>query len=144
MPTNVVIVTPLPEDTSEQAVISSLHDHDIYIQTTCPQLISRRLVSGTPGLDLPCAYEIVDTRSFGEMRFGLTLTNVAEGVDALVEGRTPTGSMKVRSEWRVRAGKLQEVVDIECNLITKMIVKKNVEKGHPEFHQHLFTVAVRS
>ncbi|KAI0865699.1 hypothetical protein F4860DRAFT_509580 [Xylaria cubensis] len=144
MPTSIVIVTPLPADASEQAVISSLHDHDIYIQTTCPQLISRRLVSGTPGLDLPCVYEIVDTRAFGEMKFGLTLTNVAEGIDALVEGKTPTGSIKVRSEWRVRAGKLEEIVEIESNMITKMIVKKNVEKGHPEFHQHLFTVAVKA
>ncbi|KAI1753394.1 hypothetical protein F4782DRAFT_497944 [Xylaria castorea] len=137
MPAKTFIVTPLPADTSEQAVINSIHNHDIYIQTTCPQLISRKHVSGTPGLDRPCVYEIVDTRVFGEMRFKLTLTNVAEGSDAVVEGKTPTGSMTVRSEWRVRAGKLEEVVEIESNLITKMIVKKNVEKGHPEFHQYV-------
>ncbi|KAI0454576.1 hypothetical protein F5B21DRAFT_524605 [Xylaria acuta] len=143
MPTKTVIATPLPAGASEQAVIDSLHDHDVYIQTTCPNLISRKHVSGTPGLDEPCVYEIVDTRVFGETTFGLTLTNVAGGVDAVVEGRAPTGSMTVRSAWRARAGKLEEVVEIESNLITKTIVRKNVERGHPEFHHRFFTEAVK-
>ncbi|KAI0491160.1 hypothetical protein F4859DRAFT_520710 [Xylaria cf. heliscus] len=136
MPTQTVIATPLPAEATEQALINSLHNHDLYIETTSPQLISRKRVSGTPGLGQPCVYEIVDARVFGETTFGLTLTNVADGLDAVVEARAPTGAITIRSEWRARPGQLEELVLIESNLITKAIVKKNVERGHPEYHQY--------
>ncbi|KAH8161130.1 hypothetical protein CIB48_g7131 [Xylaria polymorpha] len=141
MPSSSTIVTPLPADLSEQDVINRLQDHDTYIHTTSPQLISRKHISGIPELDHPCVYEIVDMRVFGETKFGLTLTNVVDGVNAVVEGRAPTGSLKIRSEWRARAGKLEEVVEIESNIITKAIVKKNVDKGHLEFHRRFVSEA---
>ncbi|KAI8952743.1 hypothetical protein F4801DRAFT_203540 [Xylaria longipes] len=72
---------------------------------------------------------------------------MAEGVDAVVEGKTPIGSMVVRSEWRVCARRLKEVVGIESNPFTKNIVRKNIEKSHYGFHKYatpspLFAVSV--
>ncbi|KAI0445497.1 hypothetical protein F4803DRAFT_548221 [Xylaria telfairii] len=135
MPSNTTIVTRLPEELPEQDVINRLQNHDTYIRTTSPDLVSQKHISGIQELNHPCMYEIVDIRGFGRIKFGLTLTNVVDGVNAVVEGRAPTGSLKIRSEWRARAGKLEEVVEIESNFITKAIVKKNVDKEHLEFHR---------
>ncbi|RYC59064.1 hypothetical protein CHU98_g7155 [Xylaria longipes] len=137
------VISQLPTDVSEKAMINSLHNHDLYIQTTCPNMKSCMHVSGTPKLDRPCVYKITDRRAFGEVTFVLTLTNMAEGVDAVVEGKTPIGSMVVRSEWRVCARRLKEVVGIESNPFTKNIVRKNIEKSHYGFHKHFATEAVK-
>ncbi|KAJ2966945.1 hypothetical protein NUW58_g10549 [Xylaria curta] len=137
MANDIIITTPLPQDAAGQAVVDLLHRHDLYIQTTCPQLISQKHVSGTPGLDVPCVYEITDKRPIGQTTFNLTLTNVTEGIDALIEGKTPMGSMTLRSTWRVGNGELKEVVEIESNLVTRKLVKGNIEKGHPEYHKYV-------
>jgi hypothetical protein len=144
MPVKTTIVTPLPADVSDQSVIDTLQDHALYIRTTCPQLISQKHVSGTPGLGQPCEYEITDKRPIGRTTFKMTLTNVAGGVDAVVEGRTPTGSMVARSQWRARAGKLEEVVEIDSNMITTKFIKGNVEKGHPEFHDKFIVESAKA
>lgn len=140
MTNETVISTPLPAGTPEQSVIASLHDHDAYIRTTCPQLISQKHLSGTAGAGgagEPCVYEITDKRPIGQTTFKMTLTNVVDGVDAVVEGKAPTGSMVVRSRWRVRGGRLDEAVEIESNIVTRKFIKGNVEKDHPEFHQYV-------
>ncbi|KAI1352086.1 hypothetical protein F5Y01DRAFT_99017 [Xylaria sp. FL0043] len=144
MANETVITTPLPAGTSEQAVVNSLHNHDLYIKTTCPQLISQKHVSGTPGLDQPCVYEITDKRPVGQTTFTMTLTNVAEGVDAVIEGKAPTGAMTITSKWRARAGNLEETVDIDSNIVTKKFIKGNVEKAHPGFHHGFFADAVKA
>ncbi|KAI1308893.1 hypothetical protein F5Y03DRAFT_393260 [Xylaria venustula] len=134
MANETVIKTPLPAGTTEQAVINSLHNHELYIKTTCPQLISQKHVSGTPGLDQPCVYEVTDKRPIGQTTFQMTLTNVAEGVDAVIEGKAPTGSMTITSKWRARGGALEETVNIDSNIVTQKFIQGNVEKAHPEFH----------
>ncbi|KAI0977131.1 hypothetical protein F4678DRAFT_455276 [Xylaria arbuscula] len=144
MANETVINTPLPAGATEQAVINSLHNHELYIKTTCPQLISQKHVSGTPGPDQPCVYEVTDKRPIGQTTFQMTLTNVAEGVDAVIEGKAPTGSMTIMSKWRARGGALEETVNIDSNIVTQKFIKGNVEKAHPEFHQNFFTEAVKA
>ncbi|KAI3324902.1 hypothetical protein HD806DRAFT_553133 [Xylariaceae sp. AK1471] len=144
MPAETTIITPLPVDVTGQAVVDTLHDHALYIRTTCPQLISRKHMSGTPGLSQPCVYEITDKRPIGRTTFKMTLRNVAGGVDTVVEGRTPTGSMIIRSQWRVRARKLEEVVEIDSNKITTKFIKRNIEKGHPELHSSFIAESAKA
>ncbi|KAI0909027.1 hypothetical protein F4824DRAFT_40676 [Ustulina deusta] len=144
MAAETVITTPLPAEATEQAVINSLHNHDLYIKITCPQLISQKHVSGTPGPGQPCVYEITDKRPVGQTTFQMTLTNVAEGVDAVIDGKAPTGSMTITSKWRARGRALEEVVAIESNIVTKKFIKGNVEKAHPEYHQGFFAEAVKA
>ncbi|KAI0531854.1 hypothetical protein GGR58DRAFT_209657 [Xylaria digitata] len=144
MATETVITTPLPAGATQQSVIESLHDHELYIRTTCPQLISQKHVSGTPGPDQPCVYEITDKRPVGQTTFTMTLTNVADGVDAVIDGKAPTGSIIIRSKWRARADALEEVVEIESNVVTRELIKGNVEKAHPGFHQAFFADAVKA
>ena len=138
MANETVITTPLPAEVTPQAVINSLHNHDLYIKTTCPQLISQKHLSGTPGLDSPCVYEITDKRAVGETTFQMTLTSVAEGLDSLIEGKAPTGAMTIKSKWRVVGGELHETVEIDSNIVTKKVIQGNVEKAHPGFHQYAF------
>ncbi|KAI8624340.1 hypothetical protein F5Y19DRAFT_480719 [Xylariaceae sp. FL1651] len=145
MPAETTISTALPAGISEEAVISSLHSHELYIRTTCPQLISQKHVSGTPGtLGQPCAYDITDKRPIGQTTFRLTLTNVPGGVDAVVDGKAPTGAMTIRSQWRAREGRLEEVVEIDSNIVTKKFIKGNVEKGHPEIHHGFLAEAAKA
>ncbi|KAI1110921.1 hypothetical protein F5Y14DRAFT_454545 [Nemania sp. NC0429] len=133
--------TPLPTGVTEQAVIQTLQNHDTYIKTTCPNLVSQTHICGTPGPEQPCVYSITDKRPLGQTTFKMTLKNVAQGVEAVIEGRAPTGSLTVHSKWRVADGKLHETVGIESNLVTKVLVKGNVEKSHPNFHHVFFAFA---
>ncbi|KAI1168902.1 hypothetical protein F5B18DRAFT_609 [Nemania serpens] len=142
--TSTSITTRLSTDTTEQAVIRALHNHDTYIKTTCPHLISLTPVSGTPGPEQPCVYSITDKRPIGKTTFKMTLRNVAQGIEAVIEGRAPTGSMTITSKWRVADGKLHEAVGIESNLVTKKFIKANIEKTHPNFHSIFFTIAATS
>ncbi|KAI0525550.1 hypothetical protein F5B22DRAFT_347638 [Xylaria bambusicola] len=144
MSTETVINTPLPAEATSQAVINTLHNHDLYIKTTCPNLISQKHISGTPGLDQPCVYEITDKRAVGQTTFQMTLTNVAEGLDSLIEGKAPTGAMTIKSKWRVVEGELHETVEIDSNIVTKKVIKGNVEKAHPGFHQGFFSEAAKA
>ncbi|TGJ83906.1 hypothetical protein E0Z10_g4842 [Xylaria hypoxylon] len=144
MATETVISTPLPAGATAQAVIDNLHNHDLYIKTTSPQLISLKHVSGTPGLDQPCVYEITDKRPVGQTTFKITLTNVAEGVDAAIDGNAPTGPIIVRSKWRAHGQTLEEVVEIDSNIVTNKLIKGNVEKSHPGYHQAFFAEAVKA
>ncbi|KAI1340909.1 hypothetical protein F5Y15DRAFT_36022 [Xylariaceae sp. FL0016] len=141
MPSETSISTPLPAGASPDALISSLHIHELYIKTTCPQLISYAHVSGTPGIESPCVYEVTDKRPIGQTTYKLTLTNRSDGIDAVVDGKAPTGALMIKSQWRVAAGKLEESVEIESNMLMKKMIKGNVEKSHPEQHQGFLTAA---
>ncbi|KAK8117951.1 uncharacterized protein PG998_006232 [Apiospora kogelbergensis] len=144
MPSETTITTPIPTSVSRDAVLAALHDHDRYIRTTCPQLIDYAHVSSNPAAapgGLPCdVYEVTDKRPIGQTTFRLTLTNQpGEGIDALIEGKAPTGSMVIKSRWRVLEGApqhaLEERVSIDANMLMNKMIKGNVEKSHPEQHQ---------
>ncbi|KAL7625191.1 hypothetical protein AAE478_004406 [Parahypoxylon ruwenzoriense] len=109
------ITTPVPAGMSPHAVISVLHDHETYIRTTCPQLISYRAIpppplvplssSGdSPALDSPRCFKVTDRRPTGQTTYTLTLTNRASGIDSLVDGRAPGtgGRLVISARWRVR------------------------------------------
>ncbi|KAI1824715.1 hypothetical protein F4861DRAFT_230746 [Xylaria intraflava] len=140
------INTPLPAGVTEQAVVKCLQNHETYIKTTCPQLVSQKRLSGPgePELGQPCVYEITDKRPFGITTFKMTLTNVAGGIDTLIEGKAPTGALVIRSHWRAHDGKLEEVIEFECNMITKGVIRPNVEKSHPAFHEVFLTEAAKA
>ncbi|KAI6086991.1 hypothetical protein F4821DRAFT_278274 [Hypoxylon rubiginosum] len=147
------ISTPLPAGVQPQSVIVLLHDHEAYIRTTCPQLISYRRLSG-PSISVrapvgePCVFEITDKRPTGQTTYKLTVTNQAEGVDSLVEGKAPTGTMAIKTRWRVKSdgnvgNVLEEEIEIDSNMITKKMIKGTIEKGHPEYHRSFMAQATK-
>jgi hypothetical protein len=79
-------------------------------------------------------YEVTDKKPIGVATYPLTLTNVPDGIDTHVEAKLPTGTAIIKQKWRVADGKLTEEVEIDGNIISRNIIKKNVEKTHPE-HQ---------
>lgn len=144
MPSETTITTPIPTSVSRDTVLAALHDHDRYIRTTCPQLINYTHISSNPATSadtLPCeVYEVTDKRPIGQTTFRLTLTDLpGEGIDALIEGKAPTGSMTIKSRFRVLEGApqntLEERVAIDSNMLMNKMIKGNVEKSHPEQHQ---------
>ncbi|KAI1648274.1 uncharacterized protein F4817DRAFT_69732 [Daldinia loculata] len=179
MPVETTISTPLPAGVQPSVVVAQLHNHEIYIRTTCPQLISYSRISPPPQstttltttlllplssdsskssdsdsnpnvapVDEPHAFQVTDRRPTGQTTYRLTLTNRAEGIDAAVDGKAPTGSMAIRARWRVRvrgdAGLLEEHVDIESNMITKKLVKSNIERSHPAYHRSFLAEAAKA
>ncbi|KAH9909656.1 hypothetical protein F4778DRAFT_8248 [Xylariomycetidae sp. FL2044] len=117
MPSETSISTPLPNGVSPDAVVASLHDQELYIRTTCPQLISytpspspsssssspsSTTTTTTSPIGEPCAYEVTDKRAVGQTTYRLTLTNQPGGIDSVVDGRAPTGdALTIRAVWRV-------------------------------------------
>ncbi|KAK9777727.1 hypothetical protein AB5N19_04439 [Seiridium cardinale] len=136
-PVETSISTPIPAGTSTEAVIAALHDHDRYIKSACPQLISYKLVSGTAELNAPCVYEVVDKKPIGQTTYPLTLTNREDGIDTFIDGKAPTGAIRLESKWRVVGDKLEEKVKIDSNLLMNKLIKSGVEKSHPAQHQGL-------
>jgi hypothetical protein len=136
------VSTPLPAGLSPETVINTLHSHELYIKATCPQLVKYNLVEGDPATK--ATYEVTDKKPIGETTYKLTLANVPDGVDTLVDGKMPMGSMKIAGQWRVVDGSLKEEVEIDANMVVKKIVKGNVEKSHPEHHVTLFTEAQKA
>ncbi|KAI1488640.1 hypothetical protein F5X96DRAFT_671452 [Biscogniauxia mediterranea] len=148
MPAETTISTPIPAGISPQAVIAALHNHELYIRTTCPQLISYHKLPAPPSSSSSsspdtCSYEVTDKRPIGQTTYKLTLTRQRDGTDALVEGR----GLVIASRWRVRvrddgaAATLEESVEIDSNVLMKKMIKGNVEKTHPEHHQGFFAEA---
>ncbi|KAI1468579.1 uncharacterized protein F4812DRAFT_373896 [Daldinia caldariorum] len=163
------ISTPLPAGVKPSVVVALLHNHETYIRTTCPQLISYTRISpittntSTPTttltfdpnldpnpnpsvapVDESHIFEVTDRRPIGQTSYRLTLTNRADGIEATVEGKVPTGSMTIRSRWRVRgdaAGLLEEHIDVESNMITRKMVKSNIERNHPAHHRSFLAEA---
>ncbi|ETS83900.1 hypothetical protein PFICI_05776 [Pestalotiopsis fici W106-1] len=136
-PVETSISTTIPAGTSSQSVIAVLHNHDLYIKTACPQLISYKLVSGTPALNEPCIYEVTDKKPIGQTTYPLTLTNREDGIDAFIDAKAPTGAIRLESKWRVVGEKLEESIRIDSNMLMNKMIKGNVEKSHPAQHQGL-------
>ncbi|XXG99893.1 Protein ltv1 [Hypoxylon texense] len=164
MPIDATISTPLPAGAQPRSVVALLHDHEAYIRATCPQLVSYRRLSGPAAVGArapvgePRAFQVTDRRPAGQTTYKLTVTNRPEGVDALVEGRAPTGGMVIKTRWRVKNDGggggggggddvggyvLEEEVEIDSNMITKKMVKGNIEKGHPEYHRSFMAQAAK-
>jgi hypothetical protein len=142
MAPTVSITTPLPAELSEAALIKVLHDHDVYIKTTCPQLVSYELESGdAAALGTPVVYKVTDKKPLGQVTYKLTLTNTADGISGLVNAKPPIGALNITSVWKVAEGKLAEETDIDANIVMKKMVKGNVEKSHGEFHQEFIKLA---
>ncbi|KAI0852320.1 hypothetical protein F5Y00DRAFT_193100 [Daldinia vernicosa] len=180
MPAETTISTPLPAGVQPSVLVALLHDHEIYIRITCPQLISYTRISppssssssssscsppsssssdsssdssNNPNVDEPHTFQVTDRRPTGQTTYRLTLTNRAEGIDSAVDGKVPTGSIAIRSRWRVggrgRSGDdddaglllLEEYVDVESNMITKKMVKSNIKRSHPAYHRSFLAEA---
>ena|SRR5579871_759506 len=138
----ITISTPIPAGLSVETIIKTLHNHDLYIKTTCPQLIKYELESGDPATK--ATYLVTDKKPIGEATYKLTLTNVVDGIDTLVDGKMPMGSMKIAGKWRLVDGMLKEEVEIDANMVVKKVVKGNVEKSHPEHHASLYAQAQKA
>jgi hypothetical protein len=157
MPTS-HISTPLA-GVSPVVAIAALHNHDLMIKTLCPALVAYNFESGDK---TSCAtYSITDRKPIGQVcstpfskflpdlitdtvsqtTYKLTLTNVSEGVDSLVNAKPPVGVLTIQGKWRVKNGELSEEVDIDANFMMKKVAKSNVEKTHPGQHVKLLEAA---
>lgn len=146
MPTDTTIRTEVPAGVGAERVLALLHDHDHYIRTTCPQLIGYERQSEAGAA--PAVYEVTDKRPIGQTTFRLTLTDRADGIDALIEGKAPTGSLRVDSRFRLVGAAdapgglvLEEKVSIDSNVVMNKMIKGNVEKKHPEQNRGFLTAA---
>jgi hypothetical protein len=156
MPTS-NISTPL-NGVDAAIVIAALHNHDLMIKTLCPALVEYHFESGDKSSQ--ATYSITDRKPIGQVRlhtyatiedsctntclqttYKLTLTNVSEGVDSLVNAKPPIGVLTIAGKWRVAGGVLSEEVDIDANFMMKKVAKSNVEKTHPEQHVKLLEAA---
>ena len=122
MPTTTVS-TPVTDGLTKEALLAALHNNEMMIQTLCPALISHSLESGSEELNEPAVYNVTDKKPIGQTTFKLTLTNVPDGVDTLVNAKPPVGTLTIAGKWRIidEDGKmvLREEVDIGANMITK-------------------------
>ncbi|KAK2614762.1 hypothetical protein N8I77_001565 [Diaporthe amygdali] len=141
MPSEATITTTLATGVKEEAVIASLHNHEVYIKVTCPHLIDYKKISGEPAVGQSCVYEVTDKRPIGQTTFRLTLVNQPKGIDATVDGKSPTGSIHIESKWSVTSGRIEESIAIDSNAIMKRMIKGSVEKSHPEHHQSFVQAA---
>jgi hypothetical protein len=143
------VTTPVPAGMSREAVLAALHNHEMMVKTLCPQLISHSKESGdSAALDAPVVYSVTDKKPIGQTTYKLTLTNVADGVDSLVNAKPPVGTLTIAGKWRVveEGGKLvlKEEVDIEANMLVKKMAKGNVEGTHPKQHVALLEQAAKA
>lgn len=79
--------------------------------------------------------EVTDKRPIGQTTFTLALTDTESGINAVIDGKAPTGSLHIESKWTVDADKIEELVSIDANMVMKKMIKGSVEKSHPEQHQ---------
>ncbi|OAL57407.1 hypothetical protein IQ07DRAFT_496730 [Pyrenochaeta sp. DS3sAY3a] len=133
MPTS-QISTPIGS-ISPADVIKALHNHELMIKTLCPALISYEFESGDK--ESTAVYAVTDKKPIGSTTYSLTLTNVPDGVDSLVNAKPPVGTLTIAGKWRVVEGELTEEVEIDANFMMKKVAKSNVEKTHPEQHVKL-------
>ncbi|CAA9960828.1 hypothetical protein CFE70_004203 [Pyrenophora teres f. teres 0-1] len=137
MPTS-QISTPL-KGVDAAIVIAALHNHDLMIKTVCPALVSYAFESGDKNTS--ATYTITDKKPIGQTTYTLTLTNVPDGVDSLVNAKPPVGILTISGKWRVTDGSLNESIDIDANFMMKKVAKSTVEKTHPEQHLKLLEAA---
>ncbi|EDU43341.1 conserved hypothetical protein [Pyrenophora tritici-repentis Pt-1C-BFP] len=124
MPTS-QISTPL-KGVDAAIVIAALHNHDLMIKDCLPSAPT---------------YTITDKKPIGQTTYTLTLTNVPDGVDSLVNAKPPVGILTISGKWRVTDGTLNESIDIDANFMMKKVAKSTVEKTHPEQHLKLLEAA---
>ncbi|KAJ3946195.1 uncharacterized protein N0V96_004555 [Colletotrichum fioriniae] len=140
-----VVSTPVPAGVDRNAVLSAIHNHDLMVKTLCPALISYNLESGSVGVGQSATYSVTDKKPIGQTTYQLTITNLEDGVDTLVNAKPPVGTLVITGKWRIvneAAGLiLREEVDIEANMLMKKMAKGNVEKTHPEQHAALLVHA---
>ncbi|KAK1997048.1 hypothetical protein LX36DRAFT_579256 [Colletotrichum falcatum] len=143
-----VINTPVPAGVDKNAVITTIHNHDLMVKTLCPSLISYNLESGSVGLGQSATYSVTDKKPIGQTTYQLTITNVEDGVDTLVNAKPPVGTLIIAGKWRIvqeASGLvLREEVDIDANMLMKKMAKGNVEKTHPEQHAALLVEASKA
>ncbi|KAF2996218.1 hypothetical protein E8E13_002455 [Curvularia kusanoi] len=121
-------------------VIAALHNHELMIKTLCPALVSYAFESGDASTS--ATYSVTDKKPIGQQTtYKLTLTNVPDGVDSMVNAKPPVGTLTIAGKWRVTGGKLTEDVVIDGNFMMKKVAKGNVEKTHPEQHAKLLEAA---
>lgn len=84
---------------------------------------------------------MTDKRPIGQTTFTLTLVDTETGINAVVDGKAPTGAIHIESKWIVHDDKIEEVVSIDANMIMKKMIKGSVEKSHPEQHQGFVSAA---
>ncbi|KAF2668654.1 hypothetical protein BT63DRAFT_282420 [Microthyrium microscopicum] len=136
------ITTPLLEGLAPEKVIAVFHDHDTYIKATCPQLIDYKLESGdATSKNEPVVYSVTDKKPMGQTTYKLTIVNLDDGVDTLVNAKPPVGTLTITGEWRVTGGNIVEKVHLDCNFVMKKMVKSNVDSTHGGQHQELMKIA---
>lgn len=117
MPTT-TISTPLPSGIDPQAIIAVLHDHETMIRALAPGFKDYKLISGDAAGSGPCVYSVTAPTPVGTSTYPLTITNVSDGVDTLVQPKPPVGKLEIKGTWRVASGRLIEDVDIDGNFMT--------------------------
>ncbi|KAF1935724.1 hypothetical protein EJ02DRAFT_470977 [Clathrospora elynae] len=132
------IATPL-NGVDAAIVITALHNHELMIKALCPALVSYAFESGDKSTQ--ATYSVTDKKPIGQTTYKLTLTNVPDGVDSLVNAKPPVGVLIISGQWRVAGGQLTEDVEIEANFVMKKLAKSTVEKTHPEQHMKLLEAA---
>ncbi len=85
-----------------------------------------------------------DADSNNQTTYKLTLTNVHDGVNSLVNAKPPVGILTIAGKWRVKNGQLVEEVEIDGNFMMKKMAKGNVEKTHPQQHTLLLEQATKA
>ncbi|KAF2653521.1 hypothetical protein K491DRAFT_718021 [Lophiostoma macrostomum CBS 122681] len=137
------VSTSLPYGITSSHVLAALHNHDVMIRTLCPAVISYTFESGDPRTR--ATYAVTDRKpQTGVTTYRLTLTNLADGVNSLVNARPKMGILTIAGKWRVRNGKLVEDVEIDGNFMMMKMAKGNVEKTHPVQHSRLLQLATRA
>lgn len=134
MPTTSVS-TPIPAGMTDAQAVAAVQNHEVMIHALAPEIISYKMLSGDP--KTKAVYEVTDRKPIGQTTYKLTITNVAGGVDTLVNANPPVGTLTIAGKWRVANGKLQEDVDIDGNFVMKRMAKGNVDKTHPSQHVKL-------
>lgn len=114
------VKTAIPSNVTEASLIQTLHDHQSIIDALAPGNTATKLISGDPAIiGQPTEYSVTAPTPVGTSTYPLTITNVADGVDTLVQPKPPVGKLEIKAKWRVANGQLTEDVEIDGNFMTK-------------------------
>lgn len=114
------VKTAIPSNVTEASLIQTLHDHQSIIDALAPGNTATKLISGDPAIiGQPTEYSVTAPTPVGTSTYPLTITNVADGVDTLVQPKPPVGKLEIKAKWRVAKGQLTEDVEIDGNFMTK-------------------------
>jgi hypothetical protein len=117
------IKTSIPSHVTEASLIRILHDHQPIVNALAPGNTACKLMSGDPAaMESPCEYSVTAPTPIGTSTYPLTITNLPDGVDTLVQPKVPVGKLEIRAKWRVANAQLVEDVEIDGNFMTKRLV----------------------